>query len=428
METNPGPPVDSPNEEGTRPSAAPKSHRRRLGVPLLLLALVVSAAVIAGRLAYISRPEYHFRKGLDALAAGDLSAAAREARRLAAVPEFEAEAHFLAGAALARKNRCEEALAELYQVPESAPFAEKAMTFAAQCNYRLSRFEQAVQSALAAIGHNPDDLDARRWLASAYYDLGATAHAAEQLEIISKSAPGDCAPQRMLGLIEKDRERFPQAVEHYREALRRGCAGAALQDVLRELAQSLVKLSRYEEALSALSEADETAETLTIAAECENGLGRAAEALGTVERALAIGPRHVPALLVKANLQLAAGQIHQSQASLEEALALRPYDQQTHQLLAQVYSRLGDRKKSEEQVTLMKQSQAMAREFSDLHDQAMRNVADAEVRCRLGVLARKLHTAELAGVWFRAALAINPDHAEARAALDEVNRELRNEH
>jgi len=423
VETYPGAPVDSPNAEGTSPSTAPKSHRWRPGVLLLLLALVVSATTIAGRLVYTSRPEYRFRKGLDALAAGNLSAAAREARRLASAPGFEAEAHFLAGAALARKGRCEEALAELYQVPESAPFAEKAMTLAAQCNYQLGQFEQAVRCALAALGHESDDLDARRWLASAYYDLGATAHAAEQLEIISKAAPGDCAPERMLGLIEKDRERFPQAIEHYRDALRRGCGPAALQDVLRELAQSLVKLSRYDEALGALADADETAETLTIAAECENGLGRAEEALGTIERALALAPQHVPAILVKANLQLAAGQIRQSQSSLEEALALHPYDQQAHQLLSQIYSRLGERKKSDEQVTLMKQSQAMARKFSDLHDQAMRDVADADVRYRLGVLARKLHTAELAGVWFRAALAINPDHAEARAALDEISHE-----
>ena len=104
------------------------------------------------------------------------------------------------------------------------------------------------------------------------------ANAATELATISEKAPDDYRSERLLGLIEKDNEGFDGAVKHYRESLRRNPRSSDRQSILTELAESLVKLSRFAEALETLRECDQTAQTMTLTAECEQNLGHADEA------------------------------------------------------------------------------------------------------------------------------------------------------
>jgi hypothetical protein len=53
----------------------------------------------------------------------------------------------------------------------------------------------------------------------------------------------------------------------------------------------------------------------------------------------------------------------------------------------------------------------------------MREVNNADLRNRLGELALELGKPRLAAVWFRAALAIDADHARAFAALKALSEE-----
>ena len=68
----------------------------------------------------------------------------------------------------------------------------------------------------------------------------------------------------------------------------------------------------------------------------------------------------------------------------------------------------------------MKQSQAVERELFELHERAMNEIDNADVRFRIGELSRRLQKPEMALLWFNAALSINPVHEPARAALDEI--------
>jgi hypothetical protein len=56
--------------------------------------------------------------------------------------------------------------------------------------------------------------------------------------------------------------------------------------------------------------------------------------------------------------------------------------------------------------------------MSALNEQAERAPHDADVRCRLGRLCVDLGKPELAASWYRAALACDPKHAEARLGLN----------
>src|SRR5262249_48710370 len=154
-----------------------------------------------------------------------------------------------------------------------------------------------IETARAALDRNQGALDARRWLAAALYDLGATAHAVQELEAIAAAAPGDFQPHRLLGLIAKDNEQFNEAVAHYRESLRRNPVQPDRPAVLVELGESLVKLNLYEEALQTLGECDRTAAVLTLEAACKQSLARTDEALDELHAAVAMDPAYFPARL-----------------------------------------------------------------------------------------------------------------------------------
>jgi tetratricopeptide (TPR) repeat protein len=102
---------------------------------------------------------------------------------------------------------------------------------------------------------------------------------------------------------------------------------------------------------------------------------------------------------------------------LTEAAELQPLNSQVHFQLSQAWKRLEKPQQAAAELRRMREIQAVEREFSDLHETAARQPADAEVRYRLGELARDLGKPELAKVWYRAALAIDPHHEPSRAAL-----------
>ncbi|MGE5192859.1 MAG: tetratricopeptide repeat protein [Deltaproteobacteria bacterium] len=373
---------------------------------------------LAGWWWYSLRPENCYRRGRRALVAGDRQTVVRESRRLLATPGFEAHGRLLAGLLLARDERPAEALRELQSAARDEATAVEALTAAAGCFYSLDRYVDAVNVARAALKKDEQALDARRWLAAALYDLGVTADAAAELQTISASAPGDSGPDRLLGLIDKDNEQFAEAVEHYRESLRRNPREPERSAVLAELAESLVKLSRFDEALAVLGECRRTAPVLSLEAECVQSQGRTDEAENHFREALDLDPRYFPARLKLGMLLLLQSRADDAVGVLEEAVRLAPHSSQAHFQLSQAYGRQGARDKADEQLRLMKEARAVEREFTDLHEEAAKKPGDADIRFRIGVLARQLGKPELSRLWFRAALAVDPRHAAARAALE----------
>jgi tetratricopeptide (TPR) repeat protein len=345
----------------------------------------------------------------------------RESRRLIGTPGYEPQGRLLVGLLFARSGRAVAALQELQHAARSEVTAVEAMTAAAECYYSLGRYVEASDVARTALARDAQALDARRWLAAAYYDLGAMDMAAAELEYISTSAPGDARPERLLGLIDKDGERFQDAAAHYRESLRRDPYQPDRATIMFELAESLVKLSRFDDALETLRKCDRTAPTLTLEAACELGLGRMDEAENRLRRALEYDPLYLPANLQHGAWLLLQGRTEEAVGVLEGAVRLAPYGRQPHFQLSQAYALQGEHEKAAEQVRLMRDCEAVEREFADLHKAASQKPDDAEVRYRLGVLAGKLAKPQLARMWFRSVLAIEPNHARARAALAETD-------
>ena len=97
---------------------------------------------------------------------------------------------------------------------------------------------------------------------------------------------------------------------------------------------------------------------------------------------------------------------------LSQAVAGYPKDYTVRFKLERAYRRMGDSQHADEQAGIASEIKRVREQFSNLHETAAAEPRNADVRCQLGVLAQQLDRPDLARVWFQAALAIDPRHAE----------------
>jgi tetratricopeptide (TPR) repeat protein len=401
---------------------APANERQRWKTRQLAGTAIVVAGVIAiGLWQYSLRPDNCYRRGRQAILAGDRATVIRESRRLLATPGFESRGRFLTGLWHARSGRAPEALDDLRIAAEDESIAVEALTAGAECYYNLGRFVEAVELSQRAIARDANSLDAHRWLAVSLYDLGITYQAAAELEFVSAKALSDPRADRLLGLIYNENEQFAEAIEHYRRSLERGLCDPERGKVALELVQTLLREKRIDEALEVLRDAERSALSLRLRAECLELQGQLDEAHDLYREAVKLDPHNL-----EAKLKLGASLLEQRSATqavsvLQDAVHSAPYSGQAHFLLSQAYGKTGESEKAADELRLFHKAQADEREFSDLHQTAAENPNDAEARYRLGILARGRGRPELARMWFRAALAVQPDHRATRSALAEID-------
>ena len=383
-----------------------------LTIPLI----VVPGLLFAVRQWQYNQPESHYQRGREALIASDDDVVLRESDFLSQTAGYESHARLLRGLLLVRKGKLADALMQFEQAGADATALE-ASANAAKCFYQLGLYLNTIDAAQAALARDASAIDARRWLAAAYYDLGAVAHAVVELEQISREAQNDPRPDRLLGLIAKDSEQYLKAIGHYRESLRRDPNQPDREKLLNELAESLVKQNLFDEALITLKDCQRSASALTLEADCQYALGETEKAHDLLSEAITLDPRYVPAKLSKGKLFLDGGQADQAALILKEAVQLDPVSRVAHLQLSQALRQLGQSEKADEELLRSQEIKSLEREFTDLHETAMQQPLDAEVRFRLGELAGQLGKPELSKMWFRTALCIDPQHAGAQKGL-----------
>ena len=381
------------------------------------MALVAAAALAGGIYWRAQQPDRCFQRALAALEARQFGAVERELGALEGAAEFEPHRHFLRGALLAQAGKPYAALDELGHAVDHPALRLRTLILSAQTLYDVGRYQDAVGLLLQAVKLDPEAVEAHRLLASAYYDLGLTDNAMVHLGRIAELDPADPRPHRLMGLMHKDFENYQAAVASYGESLRRGLGPPQRETALLELAECQLKLRQTDAAMETLAQCQPSADRWAAEAECHHAAGRPDEAMWLVKQALAESPAHLPALLLQGTIALEAGKATEAAEVLRRAVIAHPKDYTARFKLAQALRRAGDEQAAAEQAKTAEEIRALRREFSELHQKAAREPGNVEVRCRLGTLARQLDRPDLARVWFRAALAIDPRHEEARRAL-----------
>ncbi len=392
----------------------------RRGVMAVLTTAVIAAVWLAQRAHRRPDPVDAYQAALDACLAGDMVTMEARLADLRQQPGAFPRVQLLEGMRDLRTGRFADAAHKLEAASADPELRAAASGLLGETLYRQGRLLEAERALRAALTADPLQTNVRRWLAAAYYDLGANDLALEQLGLIAEQDAKDPRPFRLRGLIYKDFEQFQEAIDQYREALERKPEESVRQEVVRELAACQIKLRRYDEALQSLADAPQTADTLALRAQCEYALDRREQARAAVAAALQLVPRHFQGLVLNGQMALDAGDLSGAVDHFEAAIDVLPAEYEVRYQLAGVYRRLGRTADADAQLAEMERLQALRKEFTDLHYQAFRDTQDAGLRYRLGVLARELHKPELAATWFEAALALDPMHAQAAAALSEL--------
>lgn len=108
---------------------------------------------------------------------------------------------------------------------------------------------------------------------------------------------------------------------------------------------------------------------------------------------------------------------------LETAARLAPTDTSILYDLGIACQRTGQTEKADELHRRVNHLYELRQSYEDLRLQAVDDPRDAEIRYRLGVLAAELDDSYRARQWLKAAVRLDPAHAQARAALEALGPE-----
>lgn len=367
-----------------------------------------------------------FQSGMEALEKNDLAVAYFHMELLHGIRPTPSQAYLLEGAALLKQNNLQEAVRVLSQAAESPDSKTQANLLIGQALYNNRQFQKAISALKASLEADPELTDAYRLLAAAYYDLGATAPAIEALQTVSKLAPKDPRPHRLMGVIYQDMESFEDAAKQYTRFLKLAPNSPDRPIILTELADCLFKAGEYLQLETILPDCPLTPRVLVIAANLKMTAGEQTEALSLVDEALQLEPDHLDALLAKASLLLEKGDIGDAIRQLQAAVDSHPNEYRAHYQLSQALARDGDTELAEKHSTEANRLRELRIHFTELHARASIDVQNADLRLELASVAQELGMEELAINWLSGALAINPNHQQAREALRALRQGDRN--
>ncbi|MBC8352396.1 MAG: tetratricopeptide repeat protein [Planctomycetes bacterium] len=397
-------------------------RRRRLVLGAAAVVLGLGCLVLGRWPAWESqRAEREFGSAEAAIARGDLKQALRIVEDLASYHDFAPHRHYLRGLCYLREQRLSDALDELQYSRFHPQLEAKSFVASGHALYEMGKADQAVQMWTKTLAIDPDVIDAHRWLAVYYYDVGATADARQYLRRVAELDPADGRPDRLMGLMSFDAQNFDEAIEYYRESLRRDPQPSDRESVLAELAESETKLHHYDEALEVLKQCQPSVIQKVLTAECYFNQGDVQLAIRFVDEALRDAPNDIDVLELKGRCLLHEGQVETATKVFEKAVGVKPKDYIVRLQLAQTYHRLGRTEEAKQHSEIGRGFREMWNRFADLHEQAVRKPSDAAIRFEMGKLAMELDRPDLAKEWFRATMYLDSGHAQAAALFNQLS-------
>jgi tetratricopeptide (TPR) repeat protein len=377
---------------------------------MLLVLLVLGAGYWRYR---ITRPAYRLAQGTEAVKARDWDTVERYATQLEAGTHSD-HANLLRGEMLLARSRYAESLASFNRIRDEGQLRLRAAVGSGKCLLELRQMREAFRVFSFVLEQEPNHIDGHRGLAAAAYDLGQLSLAGNHLHKVAELDTTDARPHRLIGLIHKDLSHLPEAVEAYREALRRNSLPPAVQGEVRiELANVLLQQGQFADAFTELNRAITdggpglaTPDWFAAGAECHRGLGQVADAKTVVERGLQQGPS-ARLHRVRGQLELDAGRHADAIEPLQKAIQLAPTDYEARYLLSQALAGVGRKEDAARELKRGEELRADFTKLTDLTSEAMAKPWDATVRRQLADLCEKLQKPQLAVMWRTAAIAVS---------------------
>jgi tetratricopeptide (TPR) repeat protein len=376
---------------------------------VMLVGLIASLFIIGGLGAWWFWParssREEFERGMEAVDRGDWGQVLDSAERLGDSEDFAAHERLLRGIHDLRTGRLGAAMHELGSLKPEGELREPVLLAAGEVFYRTGRLAEARQLFGTIAVEQPGHVDAHRWLGAIAYDLGALNQAMDELEIVVRLKPGDYRPYLLKGHILYDQELFPAAIDAYSRGLAAKPPREVRQELLILLARARLQAREYVAALDDLANADRTAQSLALQAECELSLGRTDDAWARIKDAIERDSGQLDVLRMLARLNLDARNATAAIAPLRQLLDHDPHDHESRHQYSQALRLLGKTAEAQAESRLATRSIELKLQLSSLNLKAIEHPADPDVRDEMARVCEDLGKVELAATWRQAAAA-----------------------
>lgn len=268
--------------------------------------------------------------------------------------------------------------------------------------YQSDEIGEALMAYTALSIERPDLPEGHEMTANSLRSLGAMSLAIPHYLQVAQLRPDDYYPHRMVAMLFKeDREEYDRAITHYELALEKSPPDKVRQEMIEELGQTYLIKQDFEKAREILLTGRETANTLASLADCEMNLGNPEKSREFIDKVLELNPSHQGALSLSGRLYLNQGKFKEAEGHLSRALEIDAHDFPSRHQLAQVYRRLGDQKRANQEQELARKSEKLRQELTDTYRKVMSRPENVELKKRLIELSRELGRPELVKIWER---------------------------
>jgi tetratricopeptide (TPR) repeat protein len=315
----------------------------------------------------------------------------------------------------------------LQEVEADGPLAPEVAYLRGEVLWAAGNLPHALAWFQRSLRERPDDPDCLRSMAAAAYDLGDLETVLRSLRTLTRIRPDDAAAWRTLGLVRMEHpdageKTMIEAVASYRTSLELDPHQPAVR---LELAGLLVQQGNFDEArrqLEACRERVPEADRLSLLARIAWELGDRPGATALLDDAERRGLEHPELLSLRGLIAQAERRPDEAEGWFDRAVASDPYNFRRYHQRATFLRSLGRPDQADRDARRAEELKQAVESMSALNAEAADRPLDPDVRCRLGRLCELLGKPELAASWYRAALACDPGHEDARSSLAALAR------
>jgi len=362
-----------------------------------------------------------FRQASAAVDRGDFATAERIGSELATDAQFGVLSTAIRGLILAKQGKFDEAIRIAEEISAVPVMQCEAYVIAGEVFQRQNRLKEALGAFQNALELNPRHVRANLWLGAIYYDTGAMRLATNHLRKAAELDLGDVNSLLLSARIFKEYEQFDEAIRDYRELLKRDLKADVQQLVRVNLAECLVALRDLDEARITLKDCVESPSVLATRSAIEEFAGDNAAALSLAQSVLKQLPTDRATGLIAGRILLVQRDWNNALPLLERMTQSLPYDHEPRLLYGRALVGSGEKDRGEQEIRKATELKDMFLKFADLHQEAIKRPQDASLRVEIGRLAEQLGKQGLARNWYRAALGLDEQNADAAAALKRMN-------
>lgn len=410
---------------------------RRIIVTGTALTIAIAAAATVWMVRGESRgdPQQRFEQAVEAARFEDWTTVTAITRELATRPEFESQTALLLGLRLAADGHFDSALRSFKRATDNHETTLLALVGAGRTLYLLQRYRESIGVLKRAVALDAEHDEAHRFLASAYYDIGAMDDAQKVLDAIIRFAPDDFRAYRFKAMILHDFELYDEALIQWNAAIERAKEDPKFLEYCQfRKGECLIRLRRYDEAWVTLAEvrldptgsdadglpaADFAAQVFAARAEACLAMRRFDESSGFAAESLSRTPGNVAATLTAVRLAEEQQRNEEAILLLKTAIERHPFEAQLFGRMADIMATTGQTEQAS--IARSRSAELMKRQthFAELHQQAIARPDDFEVRLRLAETAESLGRAGIAGMWYQAASGLAPQDAAVQQAFQQ---------